>query len=257
MRKLVALVLLAVLPVACGGDGKAPAEDVISDAPELDPDVNVAAGWLTFDVVAEGAQGSRTFYLKNGGRQDLVFSSITVDNDGGAGPFSLGDVTPSSHTVSSLESLAVEVSFAPSARGVSLGWLHLQSNAYNLPDAALRLVGPAASSPPPVGPDLVLVDPAPTVTLQAGEESGQLFVGFYNVGSGSLEIQSVTLENDTAGVFSIASGADPGFLRAGGLLVATITYSPTAPGSHTATLRITSDDPDTPSADVPLAGELL
>ena len=74
-----------------------------------------------------------------------------------------------------------------------------------------------------------------------------------NSGSASLAISAITIEGENASAFSQTNNC--GTVEVDGSCYATVTFTPIATGVKTATLRIDSDDPDTPTVYVPLSGE--
>ena len=74
-----------------------------------------------------------------------------------------------------------------------------------------------------------------------------------NSGSASLAISAITIEGENASAFSQTNNC--GTVEADGSCYATVTFTPISIGIKTATLSIDSDDPDTPTAYVPLMGE--
>lgn len=75
-----------------------------------------------------------------------------------------------------------------------------------------------------------------------------------NTGAGTLNINNVTVLNNTDNAFSVAStscGAGP--MPQNSSCTITIQFSPQQPGNYSGTLRITDNAPGTPHT-VPLSG---
>lgn len=81
-----------------------------------------------------------------------------------------------------------------------------------------------------------------------------------NTGTKDLVISSIGTTGGDAGMFSVAMGGTnpcPSLnptITPGSNCTITVTFSPTSVGPKSTNLRINSDDPDTPSLDVPLSG---
>ncbi len=75
-----------------------------------------------------------------------------------------------------------------------------------------------------------------------------------NLGSGDLQIQSVSLTGADANEFGVESGGGAAILLAGATQDIVVFFDPASESAKRATLRITSDDPDEPTVDVDLTG---
>jgi photosystem II stability/assembly factor-like uncharacterized protein len=74
-----------------------------------------------------------------------------------------------------------------------------------------------------------------------------------NKGTADLSISSSIIGPD-ASVFQITSGSGNKIIKPGKSLSIKIAFKPTSSGTRQATLRITSNDPDSPTIDIPLSG---
>ena len=75
-----------------------------------------------------------------------------------------------------------------------------------------------------------------------------------NTGTGTLSISSVTVTGTDASMFAITSGSGGKTVKAGRSLTIRVAFKPTSAGPKNANLKITSNDPDHPSMDIPLCG---
>lgn len=75
-----------------------------------------------------------------------------------------------------------------------------------------------------------------------------------NGGKGNLSIITSTITGTDASIFTITSGGGSKTIKPGKSLTMKITFKPTSKGSKSANLEITSNDPDTPTIDIPLSG---
>lgn len=254
-------VLAALMTTAFGCNGDDPpttSEMLLPENPQASPEP--APGVLSFALTEPGLADTAHVSVSNGGQADLVISAPTVTPDDGA--FTLGEVYPASGTVASKQALSIPVEFKPSARGVHIAELVIESNAENHPSLTYQLVGPGSQSPLPNVPDIVAfeteADVIPTL--------GTAFVRFFNVGGATLSVSKYAIINNIDDAFRIAvdnrqpsddclgdglcSGSDnpascsPILVGGGSFVILTVLYEPPGSGTHTATFQVVSDDPD-------------
>ncbi len=243
------LLAVALTVVGCGDeDGGAPPITPLPDAPHVFPSADFAA----FNVTTANTMSTINILFTNGGQQDLTFSELRVEPAGG--PFTL--IEPASRTAPSREAVIVQLQFSPTARGMALGTLVAASNAVNFPQIDMPIIGPGCASPRPDAPDLLPYEDVAVVDAVRGAA----FVRFINVGERSLTVTSVSIIDDGGGAFAFASGVfepsvdDPLVLGPGQFVWSTVLYNPPASGTHTGTVRIVSDDPDSTNTDIGLSG---
>ena len=103
---------------------------------------------------------------------------------------------------------------------------------------------------------------APEVVVSPGElDFGDVTVGrtarrtatVRNAGDAGLTVSAVSLV-DGGGAFSVESGGGAVTLAPGASRKVVVAFAPTAAGERTARLRVTSDDPDTGTAEIPVSG---
>ena len=75
-----------------------------------------------------------------------------------------------------------------------------------------------------------------------------------NSGKTKLSILSSTITGPDASMFKITSGGGSKIIKPGKTLTIKVAFKPTSKGSKNATLEITSNDPVTPTIDIPLSG---
>jgi len=92
-------------------------------------------------------------------------------------------------------------------------------------------------------------DPYDYGTVQVGSSSNHDFT-IQNTGSATLNISGASVSGTG---FSIV-GSVPSSISAGGSDTITVRFAPSSVGSHTGTLSINSDDPDTPTLNIGLNG---
>jgi hypothetical protein len=128
---------------------------------------------------------------------------------------------------------------------------------WSLLAAALRPDGGSTPPPPPDEPD---VSVTPTSlgfgqVVVGGSADREVIVS--NVGSSSLSVTSTSLSGPNAGRFSVVSGGGAFSLAPGASRTLVVRYSPTAEGSHAASLSVASNDPDEASVVVALSGSAV
>lgn len=90
-------------------------------------------------------------------------------------------------------------------------------------------------------------------TIHTGETSTKT-LPITNTGTGDLRVNSVSLGGAGATEFEMSEGCGGQTLPATGTCTMSVVFAPTTAGSKTASLSILSDDPDTPTKTVTLAG---
>jgi hypothetical protein len=213
----------------------------------MGPVKSVNATSLDFGPVNLGATGFRTFTVANSGNQPLSITALTFST-GAAAEFSSPQALPA--TVAAGASLTVSVAFAPAMGGTRSSQLTVVTDDPVAPTAQLALTGVAQTpgvsvTPLSVGFGQVRLGQTQvrTVTLQ-------------NTGTGALTISGLTFSGTDAARFSRPAGVVPVTLQPGAPgLVVQLTFQPNAVGPATATLNVATDDPQTPSVQVALAGE--
>jgi hypothetical protein len=179
-----------------------------STTPEPDnrpqkPQVLPSEAFVMLPVVEAPGTHTHTVNLTNGGKDDLVFTSIKVEP---AGVLSKGNVYPNSLTALSRGAVSVEVKFAPTQSGVTVAKLIAESNAENFPKLELEIVGPASPKPRPKAPDLRLFETTATAVTVGTEKAA--YVRFINVGERSFGVVGYKVTSSNG--FTLAKGvADP------------------------------------------------
>jgi len=75
-----------------------------------------------------------------------------------------------------------------------------------------------------------------------------------NTGPGDLNVSDVTINGPNAAMFQVTNWTGPLTIAPGGSSTLSVVFRPTTRGNKTATLRISSNDPDTPVLSVPMTG---
>ena len=220
---------------------------VITGIATTAPELEVVTATENYGVVWVGADASRTFVIRNIGSAELqvVTSSMNGSEAGefaiiqGAAPFTIAP--GGAHNL--------DVRFAPAAVGTRTATVRLTSNDQD--EATVDLVVAGTGIMPPD------IDATPTE-----HDYGEVVVGMTrsrtvairNVGGANLQVTAASVVGGEAGEFAIAQGTAPFTVVAGATHSLEIRLAPTSEGPKTATLRLTSDDPDESTVDVHLNG---
>jgi hypothetical protein len=260
---------LALIATGCGDDEAAPAgDDPLPPEPQILP--NPSTGFLTFPLIPAGGSSELPMVFGNGGEADLELESFTLSGPG-AGSFVLGDATDT--TVEARHAASLPVTFDPATRGIHQAVLTVISNAENRPTLTVQLVGPAALSMSSNEADIEVLEDAADATFFDSQGQQVALVRFMNIGPAVLNVLGYAISNDTDDAFALPSnvstfdgcagyacdgslpiGCQPIEVGAGAFVLLQVEYGPPATGTHTATLTIVSDDPDTCEIDVALSG---
>ncbi|MBN1517002.1 choice-of-anchor D domain-containing protein [Candidatus Sumerlaeota bacterium] len=217
------------------------------------PEISVAPLSLNFgdQRIDLGASAPSSFTITNIGDADLEFTSIEITGDSSSA-FSF-TATPSTASLSASESRTYYVTFDPDAEGAHSGTtVHIASNDPYSPTDAPSLSGNGLLPPD------ISVSPSEIDFGERNIDTGpsiQYPVTVYNTGGAPLEILSITIAGNTDSAFAFYHDPpDTSDIPAGGSRAYQITFDPSTTTTYTATLEITTDDPDEAQVDVPLTG---
>lgn len=181
-----------------------------------------------FGNVNVGSQQSLTETVTNTGGTSVTISQVGITGTG----FSLSGITPPK-TLTAGQSTTLTVTFAPQAAGAASGTVTVTSNAPN-PTLTIPLSGTGTS----VQSAQLSVSPA-TLAL------GSVTVGSSGNGSGTLTASggsvTVTAASTNNSAFTVGGLSLPVTIASGQSVPFTITFSPQATGSASATLTVTSN----------------
>jgi hypothetical protein len=215
-------------------------QTVVLSGTGVQPVIAVSPPTLDFgDTLVGTASEGRGVIVSNIGTDLLVLSEASV-----SGPFRFEQSLPVS--VAPGESLALSVSFVPTAPGVASGSLRLTSDAPGSP-STVELSGRGVVQRATVthtSLDLGSVNVGRTSTAQT--------VTLSNASDTGLVLTGVSLSGAAAGDF--ATDASPLELPPGASYSFQVTFSPSAVGARAARLTLQLDDPVTPGIEVALSG---
>jgi len=197
---------------------------------------------INFGNVAVGKQSSQTVSVSNTGTVAVNIMQATFSNP----QFSLSGVTlPMSLAAGNSGSFSVNVK--PTAAGSVTGTMTVSGDSGSSP-VVVNLAATAVNGTQPQ----ISASPA---SINFGSVStglnGTSTLTLSNTGSADLTVSLITL---TGAEFSISGLTTPKTISAGQSAQATVTFSPTSAGSASGNIAITSNDPTTPTLNVPLSG---
>ncbi|HEX5749024.1 MAG TPA: choice-of-anchor D domain-containing protein [Archangium sp.] len=205
------------------------------------PPIEVSPTSLDFGEQRVGTtSASRSVTIRNASSASFTVTGIST-----TAPFAVSAAsTP--FTLAPGASRVVSATFNPTTAGSVSGTLTLSTDAPSSPSVSIPLAGRGVKPTLSVSPS----------SLDFGEQrvgttSASRSVTVRNTGTSALALSALTL---SSGAFSLSPTTIPLTLEPGTSREFALTFSPTSVGAFTGTLGLTSDDPDAPSASVPLAG---
>ncbi|MFO1441125.1 MAG: choice-of-anchor D domain-containing protein [Verrucomicrobiaceae bacterium] len=211
-------------------------------------------GSRSFGSVLLGSSASLSFTIKNFGNIDLTGLTITKDGTH-ADDFTI--TTAATAPVSGPSgSTTFTVQFTPSALGTRTAAIHIASNDADENPFDISLSGTG------IAPEIVieyptgtsLTDGVSTLTLPSTDigSVGNITVTLRNTGTATLTGISISKDGDHSTEFGTSTTATS--LSAGFSTTFSVSFSPTALGTRTAAIHITSSDADENPFDIILTG---
>lgn len=204
ISRLLLTVTLA-LAAACGDSGSGQTVEPPPNTPRLMP--TPVDGWSVFTPVAVGKHASLPVSILNGGSQDLVVSTVTIQ--GSLGPDATAAFTVASTDYSTTplkygQALAIPVTFTPTSPGVYRAHVVIVSNAANNPSYSFELVGPATPTTIPDAPVIAFFPDDGAVSSLGGAAIAP--VRFFNLGKQLLKITAYEISGAQGAAFSFLGG---------------------------------------------------
>ena len=240
-------------------DGDTPTANVSLTGTGIAPDIAVAPATLAFDPTLVGVTATaKTVTITNNGGAQLNVTNMTIT---GANASEFAKATGGTCATTYPIPLAAggsctqNVTFTPSSVGAKTATLAITSNDGDTPTANVSLTGTGIAPDIDVAPVVLDFDPELVGATSAAKE-----VTISNTGSAPLNVNSIVISGTNASMFGVATGGlapcaslSP-TIAAGANCTVNVTFTPSSAGAKTATLAITSNDGDTPTANVPLTG---
>jgi hypothetical protein len=213
------------------------------------PDIDITTPTpLNFGDVCVGNYLDKIATVKNVGTCVLNVSSTQITGTN-ASEFSIQS-GGGSFSLNPNQTRDITVRFKPTSLGSKTATLRISNDDPDENPKDVDLKGNSGV------PDIDITTPTPL-------NFGDVCVGNYldktatvkNVGTCVLNVSSTQITGTDASLFTIQSGGGSFSLNSGQTRDITVRFKPTATGSKTATLRISSDDPDENPKDVSLSGK--
>src|SRR5437879_5248125 len=203
--------------------------------------IQVNPASVNFGSAVVGKKVSQAVSVANTGNMPVNISQANVSN----AQFSVsGLVMPLSLPVG--QSSSFQVSFAPTSSGSVAGTLTLSTYS----GVTSPQVAPSGTATP--APQQISLNPTSlnfgTITV-GGTGNGTATVS--NVGGSNLTVSLISV---SGGPFGVSGITTPSTIVPGGSVTLDVTYSPTIAGSNSGAISFTSNDPQTPTSTISLAG---
>jgi uncharacterized repeat protein (TIGR01451 family) len=211
------------------------------------PAVSLSPSSLAFgNQLVNTTSSTRSSTLTNSGNAPLTISSIGMTGANGSDFVQSNDCPIAPATLAAGATCTLNVSFTPAAIGAR--------------NAAVQVTDDASGTPHSLALSGTGQAPGPAVTLSptslafgtrgTGQTSPAQTVTLSNTGNGPLTISSIDLAGTNPGDFAQTTTcpAAPDTLAAGASCTASVTFTPTAGGTRSASLRFTDDAPTSPQS---------
>lgn len=206
----------------------------------------------TFDFGNQGvgvASTAQDFTITNSTSQTVTFSSIGF---GGTNSGDFSDTTDCGATLVSGATCTVHVTFTPGAEGARSATLSVADNAPASPQTA-SITGTGVAAP-----TVTLSQSSLTFTSEpVGTAAPSQSVTVTNTGNATLNISSIAITGTNSGDYSLAPAGTCGeTLAVEDMCTISVTFTPGAAGTRSASVTITDDAADSPQS-ITLSGQGL
>ena len=230
---------------------------VINVTQNGNPILSSGTSTTNFGVIPVHEAAGITYNIQNNGAAPLILQNIG-DTGSNASEFIVG--VPTTGTLAPGSSAAVTVTFTPAGSGMRIANFAIASNDPISGLIPVALIGTGVASG---NPSIAVEEPAGTylsnglnATPFGGvflNSSNTIQYAIANQGIGALGNISLNITGNDASDFSF-NGPEQGSVTSGNSTGFSVTFTPTAVGPRSATLHITSNDPNQPSFTVALSG---
>lgn len=214
------------------------------------PNIVVAPYLMNFGNVIIGSPSApQTMTFTNNGTADLNVTGISSSNP----RYTLTPSVPPALLLAPGASQTLSVTFTPSALGTAAATISIASNDADTPTVTVNATGSGIAAPAPniaVAP--LSVDFGNVIF---GNQPAPQSLTITNSGTADLTVSAVAIDNPD---FAASPAVPPGInLTPGASRTLSLTFVPSALGTGSANLTISSNDPDTPVRTVTLVGEAV
>lgn len=200
------------------------------------PTAGISPSTLTFSSTNVGVSSSaQTVTLNNTGTGSLTIAGIAIN---GTDPGDFSDTTTCGSTLAAGGNCTVSVTFKPTVSGTRIATLTVTDNTNDTTGSTqtVSLTGTGVGVPTAAASPSTLTFSSTSIGVASAAQS----VTLTNSGTGPLTIASVAISGTNAGDFAEASSCGA-TLVAGSNCTISVTFTPAASGSRTATLTITDN----------------
>jgi parallel beta-helix repeat protein len=231
-----ACIALVFFTISCGAGGSDPVPPPTTKAPAA----TVSAASLSFGSHAvDATSAAQVVTLTNSGNATLSITGIAVT---GTNASDFAQTNTCGSSVGAGANCTISVTFTPTATGSRSASLTITDNAANSPQA-VGLSGTGTNSPAPA---VTLSTANLTFSNQAvGTTSTAQAVSLTNSGNATLSITGIAVTGTNASDFA-QSNTCGSSVAAGANCTISVTFTPTATGSRSASLSITDNAANSP-----------
>jgi len=209
--------------------------------------ISVAPGSLNFGDVYVGQSASQTITITN---QSSSAAALTGSVGTLSPPFSVV-IGGGAFNLNPGQSVTITVQFSPTTAGAASASLFITHNATNQSTpamVALSGIGISANAP------VISVTPTSYAygSVKVNRSKSASFT-LSNSGKSNLTISSISITGTDAWMFTVSRGGSK-TIKPGRSLTIRVVFKPASTGAQSATLVITSNDPVTPTVNIPLTG---
>jgi hypothetical protein len=209
------------------------------------PKIAVSPTSLSFGNVTLGTSSPKTFTISNTGNATLTGTVARA-----SGTSAEYGISPASVSVAAGASQLVTVTYAPAAAGNDVGSVVVTSNDATSPSLSVGVSGSGVTAPTPaialapasLGFGTVIVGDAASLTAQVR-----------NTGTATLNVTAIAPCSGTSATFTWTTAA-PFSVAPGQSAPLAVTYRPTAAGTDSGCVAVTSNDPASTTVNLGLSG---
>ena len=207
------------------------------------PEIVVSTDAIDFGTVVTGSTSVETVVISNTGNADLVIDSIEL---AGAGASAFTETNDCS-VIAAGDDCSVEVTYTADGVSTDMADLIIMSDDSDEPSSIVNLEGTSELEPTP---EISLSTNAVSFGNVLPALSAESTVVISNVGSAALTISGIELTGDSEFIQS----NDCGTVAAADSCSITLTFTPSAEADFSASVIVTSDDPNSGSMSIQVTG---
>ncbi len=221
------------------------------------PDISISPALHNFNAVNIGASSSaQTFEISNKGDADLLIDNIAI-NGTDAAEFVIQDNNCSGKTVVPLGNCSLKAVFSPASEGSKSASIEIPSNDPDTPKLLIALDGTGTQLGDDPNISVIPISHNYNNVIVGASSQPKTF-DITNIGTADLVTGQIIITGKDTAEFNIQdNGCSEKTISSSGTCSLTLVFSPTSEGSKSATVEIPSDDPDTPTLIIPLAGRAM